>query len=158
MGYVADHVEPFKFLCYNCGGKATECCDGFMGKVPLCCSETLYTIEASTNILNEAQKVWSESKTAMTCQSNDQCPEVAGKVAEAMEGIVIKGDYCCPIINSCCEFNDYIFGNLEALSYSFGGPIIFGLIIVALLLTIIGCCCCCCCCCCCRRGSSYSVV
>ena len=65
-----------------------------------------------------------------------------------------SGDYCCPIISSCCEFNDYFFANLEALSYSFGGPVIFGFIVAALLLTIVLMCCCCCCCCCCRKSTA----
>ena len=58
MGYMHDHVEPLKFLCLNCGGggegeggRVEHCCDGFLGKVPLCCSKDMYQIQAATNIL-----------------------------------------------------------------------------------------------------------
>ncbi|XP_063728755.1 uncharacterized protein LOC134856322 [Symsagittifera roscoffensis] len=114
----------------------------------------MYQIQAATNILAEAQKILEDSQTLMTCQNNDQCPDVASTITQAFDEFIVKGDYCCPIISSCCEFNDYFFANLEALSYSFGGPVIFGFIVAALLLTIVLMCCCCCCCCCCRKSTA----
>ncbi|XP_063714539.1 uncharacterized protein LOC134842226 isoform X2 [Symsagittifera roscoffensis] len=131
--YMADDSmdDDITFFCLNCGEGASECCSGVMG-LPFCCDENLYAVQKMTWAASEAEKL-STDRHLVTCQSSDQCPTTASEILKIVDENA-GGDYCCPLGNICCPFGSYFEEIFLMLSYTFGGPIIF-----SILLFLLGC-------------------
>jgi len=139
-----DVTSDMTFFCLNCNEGVSECCSGVLG-LPFCCSPELYAVQKTTGVVSALEGL-SLGGHVVSCQSSDQCPTVASQLISLIDQDA-GGDYCCPLESLCCSLGDYMRENIGMLSCSFGGPIIFTLLVAAAM-----CCGCCTCCIMCRKS------